>query len=106
MHDRRQPPASRYGLRGSPVDEPKNERQNRTDQGSRSDWKIERASRLHLLRLGGVTHDEGRELGLDTFWTHVFDLRHSPSLPSILALGLVLLSSGGDQKRNSPLWSR
>jgi hypothetical protein len=64
------------------------------------------ASRLHLLRLGGVTHDEGQELGLDTFWTHVFDLRHSPSLPSILALGLVLLSSGGDQKRNSPLWSR
>ena len=32
-----------------------------------------------------------RELGLDTCWTHVFDLRHSPSLPSILALGLVLL---------------
>jgi uncharacterized membrane protein len=33
-----------------------------------------------------------RELGLDTFWTHVFDLRHSPSLPSLLALGLVLLT--------------
>jgi uncharacterized membrane protein len=33
-----------------------------------------------------------RELGLDTSWTHVFDLRHSPSLPSILALGLVLLT--------------
>ena len=32
-----------------------------------------------------------RELGLDTLWTHVFDLRHSPSLPSIFALGLVLL---------------
>ena len=32
-----------------------------------------------------------RELGLDTCWTHVFDLRHSPSLPSIFALGLVLL---------------
>ena len=32
-----------------------------------------------------------REFGLDTSWTHVFDLRHSPSLPSILALGLVLL---------------
>lgn len=32
-----------------------------------------------------------RELGLDTFWTHVFDLRYSPSLPSLLALGLVLL---------------
>ena len=22
-----------------------------------------------------------RELGLDTFWTHIFDLRHAPSLP-------------------------
>lgn len=33
-----------------------------------------------------------RELGLDTFWTHVFDLRHAPSLPSILALGFVLLT--------------
>ncbi len=33
-----------------------------------------------------------RELGLDTFWTHVFDLRHSPLLPSLLALGLVLLT--------------
>jgi uncharacterized membrane protein len=33
-----------------------------------------------------------RELGLDTSWTHVFDLRHSPSLPSIFALGLVLLT--------------
>ena len=33
-----------------------------------------------------------RELGLDTCWTHVFDLRRSPSLPSILALGLVLLT--------------
>jgi uncharacterized membrane protein len=29
-----------------------------------------------------------RELGLDIFWTHVFDLRHSPLLTSILALGL------------------
>ena len=42
MGGRRQPPAVRYGLRGSGVDEPKNERQNRTDQESRSDWKIER----------------------------------------------------------------
>jgi uncharacterized membrane protein len=33
-----------------------------------------------------------RELGLDTSWTHVFDLRHSPSLPSIFARGLVLLT--------------
>jgi len=31
------------------------------------------------------------ELGLEISWTHVFDLRHSPSLPSILALGLLLL---------------
>jgi len=33
-----------------------------------------------------------RELGLDTLWWHVFDLRRAPSLPSILALGLVLLT--------------
>jgi uncharacterized membrane protein len=33
-----------------------------------------------------------RELGLDTFWTHVFDLRYSPSLSSLLVLGLVLLT--------------
>ena len=32
-----------------------------------------------------------RELGLDISWAHVFDLRRSPSLASILALGLVLL---------------
>ena len=33
-----------------------------------------------------------RELGLDTSWTHIFDLRHSPSLGSIFMLGLVLLT--------------
>ena len=33
-----------------------------------------------------------RELNLDTSWAHVFDLRRSPSLASILALGLVLLT--------------
>ena len=32
-----------------------------------------------------------RELNLDTSWAHVFDLRRSPSLASILVLGLVLL---------------
>jgi uncharacterized membrane protein len=32
-----------------------------------------------------------RELGLETSWAHVFDVRHSPSIPSLLALGLVLL---------------
>jgi len=33
-----------------------------------------------------------RELGPDTCWTRVCDLRHSPSLPSTLALGFVLLT--------------
>lgn len=32
-----------------------------------------------------------RELGLETHWSNVFDIRHSPSVPSLLALGLVLL---------------
>ena len=32
-----------------------------------------------------------RELGLETSWAHAFDLRHSPSIPSLLALGLLLL---------------
>src|SRR5262245_34778375 len=33
-----------------------------------------------------------RELGLDTSWKHAFDIVHSPSLRSILALGLLLLA--------------
>jgi uncharacterized membrane protein len=32
-----------------------------------------------------------RELGLDTSWKHAFDIRYSPSLPAIVALGLLLL---------------
>jgi uncharacterized membrane protein len=32
-----------------------------------------------------------RELGLDTSWKHVFDVMHSPSLPSIAGLGAILL---------------
>ena len=32
-----------------------------------------------------------RELGLETYWSNVFDVRHSPSVPSLLALGLLLL---------------
>ena len=32
-----------------------------------------------------------RELGLETSWAHAFDVRHSPSIPSLLALGFVLL---------------
>jgi uncharacterized membrane protein len=33
-----------------------------------------------------------RELGLDTSWRHAFDIVHSPSLPAIAALALLLLS--------------
>ncbi len=33
-----------------------------------------------------------RELGLDTSWRHAFDVFHSPSLPSIAALGILLLA--------------
>jgi uncharacterized membrane protein len=33
-----------------------------------------------------------RELGLTTFWIDIFDLRNSPSLPSILLLGFALLT--------------
>jgi uncharacterized membrane protein len=32
-----------------------------------------------------------RELGLETSWANAFDVRHSPSVPSLLALGLLLL---------------
>ena len=32
-----------------------------------------------------------RELGLDTSWKHAFDISYSPSLPAIVALGLLLL---------------
>jgi uncharacterized membrane protein len=33
-----------------------------------------------------------RELGLDTSWKHAFDIGHSPSLPAITALGLLLFA--------------
>lgn len=33
-----------------------------------------------------------REAGLDTSWSHAFDIIHSPSLRSILALGLLLVA--------------
>lgn len=33
-----------------------------------------------------------RELGLDTSWRHAFDVVHSPSLPAIATLGLLLLT--------------
>lgn len=31
-----------------------------------------------------------REAGLDASWTHALDVRHSPALPSIVAVGLML----------------
>ncbi|TKT80405.1 DUF2189 domain-containing protein [Aquamicrobium sp. LC103] len=31
-----------------------------------------------------------RELGMDASWRHAFDLRHSPALPSIAAVGILL----------------
>lgn len=36
-----------------------------------------------------------REMGLDTSWRHAFDIVHSPSLWSIVALGLLLLAIFG-----------
>ena len=36
-----------------------------------------------------------REMGLDTSWTHAFDVRHSPSFPAILIVGLLLLAIFG-----------
>jgi uncharacterized membrane protein len=45
-----------------------------------------------FVAIGFYEVSRRRELGLDTSWMHVFDLRHSPSLPSLLALGLVLLT--------------
>ena len=40
-----------------------------------------------------------RELGLETSWAHAFDLCHSPSIPSLLALGL-LRDRGGASRSN------
>jgi uncharacterized membrane protein len=45
-----------------------------------------------FVAIGFYEVSRRRELGLDTFWKHVFGLRHSPSLPSILALGVVLMA--------------
>lgn len=36
-----------------------------------------------------------RELGLDTSWTHAFDVRHSPSFRAILVVGLLLVAIFG-----------
>jgi uncharacterized membrane protein len=44
-----------------------------------------------LAAIGLYELSRRRELGLDTSWRHTFDIVHSPSLPAILALGLLLL---------------
>jgi uncharacterized membrane protein len=44
-----------------------------------------------LVAVGLYEVSRRRELGPDTSWAHFFDLRRSPSLALILALGLVLL---------------
>jgi uncharacterized membrane protein len=44
-----------------------------------------------LAAIGLYELSRRRELGLETSWDHIFDVLRSPSLPSILALGLVLM---------------
>lgn len=44
-----------------------------------------------LAAIGLYELSRRRELGLETSWDHAFDVLRSPSLPSILALGFVLM---------------
>ncbi len=44
-----------------------------------------------LAAIGLYELSRRRELGLDTSWEHLFDVLRSPSLPAILALGVVLM---------------
>jgi len=44
-----------------------------------------------LAAVGLYELSRRREQGLDTHWTHVFDIRKSPSFPAILALGALLM---------------
>ncbi len=44
-----------------------------------------------LAAIGLYEISRRREAGLDTSWTHVFDVLRSPSLPAIIVLGLSLL---------------
>jgi uncharacterized membrane protein len=45
-----------------------------------------------LAAIGLYELSRRRELGLDTSWKHAFDIAHSPSLPAITALGLLLFA--------------
>jgi uncharacterized membrane protein len=44
-----------------------------------------------LAAVGLYELSRRREQGLDTHWTHVFDVRKSPSFPAIVALGVLLM---------------
>src|SRR5215217_8932418 len=44
-----------------------------------------------LAAIGLYELSRRRELGLDTSWDHLFDVLRSPSVPAILALGVVLM---------------
>ncbi len=44
-----------------------------------------------FVALGLYELSRRREMGRDTSWQHMFDVVHSPSLPSILLIGLLLL---------------
>lgn len=45
-----------------------------------------------LAAIGLYELSRRRELGVDTSWTHAFDVFYSPSFPSIAALGFLLLA--------------
>ncbi|MDQ2704637.1 MAG: DUF2189 domain-containing protein, partial [Pseudomonadota bacterium] len=69
-------------------------------------WTSSNASALPLLfplmsgfaligpfaALGLYEISRRREEGLDTSWSHAFDVRHSPALPSIAAVGAMLVA--------------
>ncbi len=44
-----------------------------------------------LAGIGLYEISRRREFGLDSSWRHAFDVRHSPAIPSIVAMGIFLL---------------
>ena len=45
-----------------------------------------------LAAIGLYEMSRRRELGLDTSWRHAFNVVHSPSMPAIIALGIMLFA--------------